>query len=106
MSGAANGDAPAQGFWATLRSGMADRAKQDVTRLLEAWNQGETGAREQLLPLVYDELRRVARAHLRRERPDHTLQATALVHEAYIRLLGPGEATPRTRPQLFGIAAR
>jgi RNA polymerase sigma factor (TIGR02999 family) len=79
---------------------------REVTELLEAWQHGDAGARERLLPLVYDELRRVARARLRRERPDHTLQATALVHEAYLRMLGPGEATPRNRAQLFGMAAR
>jgi RNA polymerase sigma factor (TIGR02999 family) len=88
------------------QSEMPDSAKREVTELLEAWQHGDAGARERLLPLVYDELRRVARARLRRERPDHTLQATALVHEAYLRLIGPGEATPRNRVQLFGIAAR
>lgn len=88
------------------QSEMPDPAKREVTELLEAWQHGDAGARERLLPLVYDELRRVARARLRRERPDHTLQATALVHEAYLRLIGPGEATPRNRVQLFGIAAR
>jgi RNA polymerase sigma factor (TIGR02999 family) len=85
---------------------MADRGKQDVTQLLEAWQHGDAGARERLLPLVYDELRRVARARLRREAPGHTLQPTALVHEAYLRLLAPGEATPRNRTELFGMAAR
>jgi RNA polymerase sigma factor (TIGR02999 family) len=88
------------------QSEMPDPAKREVTELLEAWQHGDAGARERLLPLVYDELRRVARARLRRERPDHTLQATALVHEAYLRLIGPGEATPRNRVQLFGMAAR
>jgi RNA polymerase sigma factor (TIGR02999 family) len=88
------------------QSEMPDPAKREVTELLEAWQHGDAGARERLLPLVYDELRRVARARLRRERPDHTLQATALVHEAYLRLIGPGEATPSNRLQLFGIAAR
>jgi RNA polymerase sigma factor (TIGR02999 family) len=61
---------------------------------------------EQLLPLVYGELRNVARARLRNERSDHTLQATALVHEAYIRLMGPGQPTPKNRTQFFAIAAR
>ena len=64
------------------QSEMPDPAKREVTELLEAWQHGDAGARERLLPVVYDELRRVARARLRRERPDHTLQATALVHEA------------------------
>jgi RNA polymerase sigma factor (TIGR02999 family) len=85
---------------------MADPPKGEVTELLEAWQLGDGAARERLLPLVYDELRRVARARLRQERPNHTLQPTALVHEAYLRLIGPGEATPRNRAQLFGVAAR
>src|SRR6185295_10524825 len=59
-----------------------------VTRLLRAWNDGDPDARDQLLPLVYRELRRQAASYLRRERRDHTLPATALVHEAYLRLVG------------------
>jgi RNA polymerase sigma factor (TIGR02999 family) len=82
------------------------QSNQDVTALLQAWQQGDAGALERLLPLVYDELRRVARARLRRERPGHTLQPTALVHEAYLRLMGPGGASPRNRAHLFGMAAR
>jgi RNA polymerase sigma factor (TIGR02999 family) len=85
---------------------MPDPSTREVTELLEAWHHGDRGARERLLPLVYDELRRVARARLRHERPNHTLQPTALVHEAYLRLVGPGETTPRDRAQLFGMAAR
>ena len=82
------------------------QSSQDVTKLLQAWQQGDADALERLLPLVYDELRRVARAHLRRERPGHTLQATALVHEAYLRLVGGGGTTPRNRTHLFAMAAR
>jgi RNA polymerase sigma factor (TIGR02999 family) len=80
-------------------------AHQDVPELLQAWQRGEAGALDRLLPLVYDELRRVARARLRAERPGHTLQATALVHEAYLRLVGAG-ATPRNRTHLFAMAAK
>lgn len=80
--------------------------KQDVTALLQAWHEGDTSALDRLLPIVYDELRRVARARLRAERPGHTLQATALVHEAYLRLMGPGGASPNSRTQLFAMAAR
>lgn len=58
------------------------------------------------MPIVYEELRRVARARLREERADHTLQATALVHEAYLRLMGSGESTPQNRAHLFAVAAR
>ena len=60
----------------------------DVTRILSAVEHGDARAAEQLLPLVYDELRRLAAAKMARERPDHTLDATALVHEAYLRLVG------------------
>ena len=82
------------------------RSDHDVTGLLQAWQRGEDGALDRLLPLVYDELRGVARARLRGERPGHTLQATALVHEAYMRLFGSSSATPRDRTHLFAMAAR
>ena len=59
----------------------------EVTRLLQDWSDGRREALDQLLPLVYDELRRLAHTHLTRERSDHTLQTTALVHEAYLRLV-------------------
>ena len=85
---------------------MSDRSNQDVTGLLQQWQAGNAEALEQLLPLVYDELRRVARARLRQEQPGHTLQATALVHEAYLRLMGPGHPTPQNRTHLFAVAAR
>jgi RNA polymerase sigma factor (TIGR02999 family) len=58
----------------------------EITRLLEEWSRGDEGAFERLLPLVYNQLRRLAASYLRRERPDHTLQPTALVHEAYFRV--------------------
>jgi RNA polymerase sigma factor (TIGR02999 family) len=79
---------------------------RDVSGLLAAWNEGDPSAQEELLPLVYDELRRLARGHLRRERPGHTLQPTALVHEAYLRLVGEGAATWQNRAHFYGIAAR
>lgn len=78
----------------------------DVTELLLGWQRGDPGALDRLLPLVYAELRRLARAHLRRERPGHTLQPTALVHEAYVRLVGGRGRTPQNRTQLFALAAR
>src|SRR6185295_3343588 len=59
----------------------------NVTELLVSWGQGETAALDRLLPLLYDDLRRVARGHLRREGPGHTLQPTALVHEVFLRLV-------------------
>jgi RNA polymerase sigma factor (TIGR02999 family) len=79
---------------------------RDVTALLQEWQGGNAGAMERLLPLVYDELRRVARARLRGERDGHTLQPTALVHEAYLRLIGPSQPTPRNRAHFFAMAAR
>jgi RNA polymerase sigma factor (TIGR02999 family) len=78
----------------------------DVTSLLVAWNQGDQAALEELLPVVYDELRKLARSYLRRERPDHTLQATALVHEAYLRLIDQNQVTWQNRAHFFGLAAQ
>jgi len=78
---------------------------EQVTNLLLAWGAGDAMARDQLIPIVHEELRRLARSYLRRERPDHTLQTAALVNEAYLRLAG--ENVPwQSRAQFFGIAAR
>ena len=77
-----------------------------VSRLLQAWGRGDLEARDELVPLVYRELRRRAGAYLRRERADHTLQPTALVHEAYLRLLGQERAAWQNRAHFFGIAAQ
>lgn len=78
----------------------------EVTRILCAIENGDVAAAEQLLPLVYDELRRLAAAKLAREKPGQTLQATALVHEAYLRLLGPdGEARFDGSGHFFAAAA-
>jgi RNA polymerase sigma factor (TIGR02999 family) len=78
----------------------------EVTRILEAIDQGEPGAADRLLPLVYDELRTLAAARLARERPGQTLQATALVHDAYLRLVDGGNAKPwNSRGHFFGAAA-
>jgi RNA polymerase sigma factor (TIGR02999 family) len=85
---------------------VSDDASGEVTRLLMQWGQGDQKALSALLPLVYDELRRVARAQLSRERPDHTLQSTALVNEAYVRLLGSQPPELRNRPHFVAIASR
>jgi RNA polymerase sigma factor (TIGR02999 family) len=77
----------------------------EVTELLQAWSEGDVAARDLLMPLVYDELRRRASAYLRRERPGHTLQPTALVHEAYLRLVDQRRVAWRNRAQFFGVAA-
>ncbi len=78
----------------------------DITRILSNWERDPALALEQLTPLVYSELRRLAAAHLRGQRPDHTLQPTALVHEAYLRLLGADSMEWKDRGHFFGIAAR
>ncbi len=78
----------------------------DVTELLRAWSHGDSGAGERLMPLVYDELRRRAAAYLRREARDHTLQPTALVHEAYLRLVDQRRAVWQNRAQFFGVASQ
>jgi RNA polymerase sigma factor (TIGR02999 family) len=84
---------------------MTDSSDRDVTSLLQQWRAGDGEALERLLPLVYSELRLVARARLRDERAGHTLQPTALVHEAYVRLVG-GAVPPQNRTHLFAMAAR
>jgi RNA polymerase sigma factor (TIGR02999 family) len=84
---------------------MADRAGA-VTRLLRAWERGDVQARDELIPLVYRELRRRAAAYLRRERLDHTLQRTALVHEAFVRLVGQNRIAWKNRAHFFGIGAQ
>jgi RNA polymerase sigma factor (TIGR02999 family) len=77
----------------------------DVTELLRAWGDGDLGARDRLVPLVYQELRRRAAAYLRRERRDHSLQPTDLVHEAYLRLVDQRRAAWQNRGQFFGVAS-
>jgi RNA polymerase sigma factor (TIGR02999 family) len=79
---------------------------QDVTALLRAWSKGDAEAGERLIPLVYDELRRQAARHLRRERREHTLRPTGLVHEAYLRLVEQRQAAWQNRSQFFAVAAR
>jgi len=76
-----------------------------ITQLLVRWRAGDQAALDELLPLVYREMRRLAGYYLRQERPDHTLQPTALVHEAYLRLVGEKEIDWQSRAHFFGIAA-
>ncbi len=78
----------------------------DVTEILVRWRDGDTEAPTRLMPLVYEELRRRARDYLRRERSDHTLQATALVHEAYLRMVDDKKVSWESRAHFYGIAAR
>jgi RNA polymerase sigma factor (TIGR02999 family) len=77
-----------------------------ISHLLQQWSGGDLQAREDLVPLVYQELRKRAAAYLRRERRDHTLQPTALVNEAYVRLMGQERVTWINRAQFFGVAAQ
>ena len=78
----------------------------DVTRLLLAWSDGEEAAAEPLMEAVYDELRRLARAYLLRERRDHSLPATGLVHEAYLRLVDQKRARWQNRAHFFAVASK
>ncbi|MDQ6678195.1 MAG: sigma-70 family RNA polymerase sigma factor [Acidobacteriota bacterium] len=78
----------------------------DVTVLLGLLREGKCDAADQLVPLIYGELRRIAGAQMRRERPGHTLQPTAVVHEAYVRLAGEQDLHWQNRAHFFGIAAR
>ena len=84
---------------------MARPDPGDVTRLLQSWSGGDKKALGELVPLVYRELRGLAAAYIRRERRDHTLQATALVHEAYLRLVDQTQVESPSRAQFFAIAA-
>jgi RNA polymerase sigma factor (TIGR02999 family) len=79
---------------------------RQVTELLVRWRQGDRQALDALIPLVYEELRRIAQHFLHRERPGHTLQSTALVHEAYVRMVGQNLPQWQSRAHFFGIAAQ
>lgn len=85
---------------------MSSREPTQVTRLLMDWSRGDAEALDQLLPLVYQELRKLAAALLRSERSDHTLQPTALIHEAYLRLVDQEMPSWENRAHFFGVAAR
>lgn len=80
--------------------------RDQATRLLIDWSRGDREAAERLMPLVYDELRMLARGYLQRERSDHTLQATGLVHEAYLRLVDQDTTDWKNRAHFFWIAAQ
>lgn len=79
---------------------------RNITQLLVAWNGGDKAALDQLIPIVYEELRRQASRYLRQERPGHTLQTTALIHEAYLRLVDQKSVQWQNRAHFFGIAAQ
>jgi len=85
---------------------VVDEAAVEVSALLQAWSEGHIEARDRVMEVVYQELRRRAAAYLRRERPGHTLQPTALVHEAYLRLVDQNAAAWQNRAQFFGVASQ
>ena len=85
---------------------MATPSPQQVTQLLLAWSAGDSAAQEKLMPLVYAELRQLAKRYMARERPEHTLQATALVNEAYLRLVDGKQVRWQNRAHFFAVSAR
>ncbi len=85
---------------------MAASSPNQVTKLLLAWSEGEEAAREELVPLVYEELHRLARRYMRKERSGHTLQTSALVNEAYLRLVGAKDVRWQNRAHFFAVSAR
>ena len=84
---------------------MNDKLQHEVTRILRAWSDGDTNAPARLMPFVYDELRRQARNYLAKERESHTLQPTALVHEAYLRLVDQTRINWQNRAHFYGVAS-
>ena len=85
---------------------MTASSLNEMTQWLLRWGDGDQAALDQLMPIVYDELRRLAHSHLRRERPGHTLQTTALVNEAYLRLIDQRSVRWQNRAHFFGIASQ
>ena len=85
---------------------MTARPQPDVTELLRAWGNGDSSALEQMVPIVYQELRRLAKHYMRQERPGHTLEATALVNEAYLRLIDLNRIQWQDRAHFFSVAAQ
>jgi RNA polymerase sigma factor (TIGR02999 family) len=83
-----------------------DAVKPNITQMLHEWSSGKAEVMNELLPLIYDELHKRAAAYLRRERPNHTLQATALVHEAYLKLIDQRDDSWQNREHFFAIAAQ
>jgi RNA polymerase sigma factor (TIGR02999 family) len=82
------------------------RVPPNITHVLERWSNGEQSALDELLPLIYKELRRLAASYLRRERRDHTLQPTALINEVFLRLIDQHDIKWQNRAHFFGVAAR
>jgi RNA polymerase sigma-70 factor, ECF subfamily len=87
-------------------SRLMDAPTVQITRLLRAWSDGDQAALDRLLPLVYDDLHHLAKRYMSRERPDHTLQTTALVHEAYLRLLAAEHLSWHDKVHFLAVCAR
>ena len=85
---------------------MPDSDSQDVTQLLKKWSDGDTDALEELTPIIYSELHKIAKRYMGKERGDHTLQTTALVNEAYVRLIDWKNAKFENRAHFFGVSAQ
>lgn len=94
-----------EGVDAAISARVAAPDAQEVTQLLEKWRHGDAGALQKLTPLVYDELRRLARQYMKGQPSDHTLQTTALVNEAYLRLAGQKEPSFTNRSHFLSVAA-
>src|SRR4029434_2480781 len=90
----------------TGKTVMSPNSDSGPTELLRAWSQGDGSALDRLVPLVYEELHRLARRYIRQERPDHTLQATSLVNEAYLRLIDVNRVEWRDRAHFLAVAAQ
>jgi RNA polymerase sigma factor (TIGR02999 family) len=88
------------------RGRRMDFPAQQLTQLLQAWSEGDQGALEELMPVVYDQLHRLAQRYMADERPGHTLQATALVNEAYLRLLDSAHPSWQSRAHFFAVCGR
>lgn len=93
------------GFERTRGAPVPESAPKPISALLSKWRAGDQDALEALIPLVYQELRRIAQHHLKQERPDHTLQSTALVHEAYLRLTKQGPSNVTNRTHFLAVAS-
>ena len=85
---------------------MSELSSQNVTKLLVLWSKGDQAALKALVPLVYEDLRRLARYYLKQEKQNHTLSSTALVHEAYLRLVNQKDVTWQNRAHFFGVASQ
>ena len=89
-----------------LKTGMSDDSTHEVTELLQKWSDGDSAALEELTPVIYSELHRIASRYMSRERENHTLQTTALVNEAYMRLINWKTAKWENRAHFFGVSAQ